>query len=196
LSESEKVYQTIVESFYGISIKDVEWILSRCITCRLSARNEGKPAVKPIKSEHCLDRLVIDLMDFRSNPDGNYKWILQMKDHFSRFVWIYAMKDKESVTVGRILRNWFYTNGNPKKCCCDNGTEFHGYVKEVCTEFNIRMVRGRAYHPQSQGSIAIANRTFKSRLSALQVSTQRRDWAALLTEIAYQLNTTQSRALH
>jgi hypothetical protein len=115
IAEVEKVYQTIIDHYYGISIKDVAWVQAQCATCRLSARNEGKPAIKPIKSDHCLDRLVIDLMDYRTKPDGKFKWILQIKDHFSRYVWLYAMKDKESATVSCILRNWFYTNGYPKK---------------------------------------------------------------------------------
>jgi hypothetical protein len=57
------------------------------------------------------------------------------------------------------------------------------------------MIRGRAYHPQTQGSIEIANRVFKNRLRAHQASTGRSDWAALMTEIAFRLNTTTSRAL-
>jgi transposase InsO family protein len=75
----------------------------------------GKPPVKPIVSKHCLDRLVIDLMDFRGMPDRDFKWILQMKDHFSRFIWVYALKDKASETVGKILRSWFKQNGYPTK---------------------------------------------------------------------------------
>jgi len=54
-------------------------------------------------------------MDFRGNPDGEYKWILQIKDHFSRFVWLFAMKDKESATVEGILEGWFFSNRYPIK---------------------------------------------------------------------------------
>lgn len=79
--------------------------------------------------------------------------------------------------------------------CCDNGTEFRGYVKQVCSENNVRMIRGRAYHPQSQGSIEIANRTFKKRLRAHMTSTGRRDWANLLDDVSFPINTTSSAAL-
>ena len=57
------------------------------------------------------------------------------------------------------------------------------------------MIRGRAYHPQTQGSVEIANRTFKNRLRAAQLSYGRRDWVDLLSEIAFIINTTTSRAL-
>lgn len=79
--------------------------------------------------------------------------------------------------------------------CCDNGTEFRGAVKAICTQNNVRMVRGRAYHPQSQGSIEIANRTFKNRLRSFMTSTGRKDWHRLLNIVAFRINTTQSAAL-
>ena len=59
----------------------------------------------------------------------------------------------------------------------------------------VRMIRGCAYHPQTQGSVEIANRTFKNRLRAAQLSYGRRDWVDLLLEIAFIINTTTSRAL-
>jgi hypothetical protein len=113
-SEVERVYHRCTEVYYGISFKDVKWVLSHCGQCKLGEPNIGKPALKPIKSNFCLERLVIDLMDLRGTPDGEYKWILQMKDHFSRFIWVYALKDKSSASVGKILKEWFCQNGYPK----------------------------------------------------------------------------------
>jgi hypothetical protein len=51
------------------------------------------------------------LMDFRGNSDGVFKWILQIKDHFSRFIALFALENKESATVERILLLWFWANG-------------------------------------------------------------------------------------
>jgi transposase InsO family protein len=50
-------------------------------------------------------------MDFWSQSDGEYKWILQIKDTFSRYVWLYAMKDKSALTVVGILLVWLSQNG-------------------------------------------------------------------------------------
>ena len=116
-TEVEKTYEACSEVFYGISKKDVRFILSQCAQCKLSARSKGKPAIQPIISSCVLERLVIDLIDMRSTADGDYKWILQMKDHFSRYVFAYALKDKSADTVGKILEEWFLQNGYPKYWC-------------------------------------------------------------------------------
>jgi hypothetical protein len=79
--------------------------------------------------------------------------------------------------------------------CCDNGGEFRGALKALCKKLKIRMVRGRLYYLQSQGSIEVANRTFKNRLRAAQQASGRSDWVELLPEVASVINTTTSRAL-
>jgi hypothetical protein len=39
----------------------------------------------------------------RKDKDGEWEWILQVKDHFSRFIWLFALKDKSSVGVAAAL---------------------------------------------------------------------------------------------
>ena len=50
-------------------------------------------------------------MDFRAEADGEYKWILQIRCPFSRYVWLYALKDKSAPAVCAILVKWFGDNG-------------------------------------------------------------------------------------
>jgi hypothetical protein len=68
-------------------------------------------------------------------------------------------------------------------------------VKQLCKELDIHIIRGRAYHPQTQGTVERANRTFKKRLGALQAQKKRSDWVLLLPELALVLNTTTTRVL-
>ena len=73
-----------------------------------------------------MDRIEIDLMDFRSLSDGEYTWILQIKDTFSWHVWLYTLKDKSSEEVQKALRDWIRSNGHPWAFCNNNGNEFKG----------------------------------------------------------------------
>lgn len=57
------------------------------------------------------------------------------------------------------------------------------------------MIYGRAYHPQTQGSMESANRTFKSWLRSLQIHKGVNTWVSLLPELALVLNTCTSVAL-
>jgi hypothetical protein len=78
-------------------------VIERCALCALEAANKGKLLIKPIKSKRCSDRIVIDLMDFWAAADGKYKWILQVKCPFSRYIWLYALKDKTAALVCEAL---------------------------------------------------------------------------------------------
>jgi hypothetical protein len=101
--------------YYSITETQVAWVLEKCTVCTLQAANRNKPPVKPIKARRCQDRLVIDLIDFSSMADRDYKRILQIKDPFSRYIWLYALKDKSADTVCTILKTWFGQNGLPAK---------------------------------------------------------------------------------
>jgi len=54
-------------------------------------------------------------MDFRSQADGEYKWVLQIKDTFSRYIWLYALIDKSAPSVMAVLLVWLDQNGYMSK---------------------------------------------------------------------------------
>ena len=83
----------------------------------------------------------------------------------------------------------------PRHCCIQNGSEFvNTVVKDVCTRFDVRMKRGRPYHPQSQGQVENLNRRVKNCLRyfllAYEECNRSRAWPGLVKEIEYFLNHT------
>ena len=54
-------------------------------------------------------------MDFSTTPDGDFLWILQLKDHFTKMVWLRALKDKTALSVSVELEKWMDEHGEPRK---------------------------------------------------------------------------------
>jgi hypothetical protein len=50
--------------------------------------------VKPILSKEFNSRGQVDLMDFQSNSDGNYKFLMVYQDHLTKFCNIRALTSK------------------------------------------------------------------------------------------------------
>ncbi len=69
----------------------------------------------------------------RDRPDGKFKWILHVKDHFSKFLWAYPLESKEVEPMAEKLLNQFYTFGPPCILQSDNGKEFVAQIINVCS---------------------------------------------------------------
>ena len=76
-----------------------------------------------------MTRIQMDLIDMRTRPDANcngktYRWILQLKDHFSKFCWARPLEHKEAREVYDCVRDIFFLFGAPRILQSDNGREF------------------------------------------------------------------------
>ncbi|CZR63555.1 uncharacterized protein PAC_13452 [Phialocephala subalpina] len=152
----------------------------RCNVYKLNALLKAKDApIKLIIPTGLMDDFVIDLIDFRKEPNEGHKWIMQMKNPFTKFIELSPHKDKKVVTIGKEFDRHCDRMGNYNKV--DNGTEFKG---KKLGEF-----------APTQKSIEIANKVFKRRLRAIQVQLGTWKWVQFLLEIAFVFNTTPFKAL-
>ena len=157
-------HQALKEQFYGISREDVEWIIKHCILCAQNSANNSQAPLQPVQSTCILDRVQIDLVDMRATPDGNYKWILHLKDHFSKFTTLYPLADKTAESVATQIAHWIGMCGVPCKLQCDNGTEFKGVLLILLQRYGIKIINGRPRHLQTQGLVEQANGIMKKKL--------------------------------
>jgi hypothetical protein len=49
-------------------------------------------------------------MDFTFIPDYDFHWILQIKDTFSKYIWLAPLEDKHAKTVSKALKAWISQN--------------------------------------------------------------------------------------
>ena len=111
----DKTYERLTENYYGITQSNVAWVIARCNICATTAAAKSKALVRPILSGQCLDRVQFDLMDFTSILDQEYNWILQIKDTFSKYVWLVPLLDKRVETVAEALGIWIGQNGRARR---------------------------------------------------------------------------------
>lgn len=115
--------------------------------------------VKPIVTKFFNSRGQVDLVDFQSAVDGEFKWLMNYQDHATKFLYLRPLKTKEACGVALELVKVFLEAGAPNILQSDNGREF---VAEVIVEMvklwpECKIVHARPRHPESQGSVERSN---------------------------------------
>ena len=104
-------------------------------------------------------------MDFQSNSDGNYKFLMVYQDHLTQFCSIRALTSKHASEVAFNLIEVFTLFGEPHILQSDNGREFTALViselKLMGPELVI--VHGK---PRSHGSVERSNSDIHDILTA------------------------------
>ena len=140
----------------------IKSVLEQCTgTCKLTKMLKTiPPAPRANRTMQVMEELQCDLITIASKKgvpqcsDHDFKYMLCVKDCFSKFCWLTPLESKEAFPISRVLAHIFHAHGAPTFLHSDNGTEFvNAIVKEVCSKFNVRIKRGRPYHPQSQGNL-------------------------------------------
>ncbi|XP_045446899.1 uncharacterized protein LOC123655106 [Melitaea cinxia] len=100
-------------------------------------------------------RCQVDLIDFQTQPDGNFKFIMVYQDHLTKFVLLRALQCKRAAEVAYHLNDIFLTIGAPCILQSNNGRKF---VNNVISEL--------ARHSQSQGSVERANQAIENMIGS------------------------------
>jgi len=125
----------------------------------------------------------------RHLPHGEFKYILHIVDHWSKFNFAFPLQQKSAADVANALQNWvFPIMGLPSILHCDNGREFINHIiEEVLDKWpgQVQLVSGRPRHPQSQGCVERAHLTMQRMIGAKIVETQCKHppWADWLPHI-------------
>lgn len=89
--------------------------------------------IRPITAKDFNDRAQIDLVDFQSLPDGDFKFILYYQDFLTKYHLLRALPCKTAVNVAKHLFQIFIDFGAPSILQSDNEREFTANIIEVWT---------------------------------------------------------------
>ena len=120
-------------------------------------------------------------------------------DHFSKYSWMFALKNKQTKEVAVTLTNLFWLFGFPSILHSDNGKEFKSKtMSELCRKHQIKQVHGAPRTPSTQGLVERNNRTVKENI--LNILKERDEslgkWCTVLGEAAYKKNITLHKAIN
>ena len=191
----------VSEKYYNITEDAVKLYIKLCQECQMRRNKKTRKTVivKPIRSYNFNQRCQVDLIDMRSEADGEFKWILNYQDHFTKFIHLRPLKYKTAEEVAFHIVDIFLTNnGAPLILQTDNGGEFvNDWLKSIAKQWpGMKLVRGRSRYPQSQGSVEAANKEIKGMLGTWRRENNTTKWAERgLSMVQFMKNTSYHQTL-
>ena len=116
-----------------------------------------------------------------------------MVDVNSKFAKAYPHKSKVTLEVSNALESLFLTFGLPTILQCDNGKEFsNSVINDLCTWFNVKLIRGRVRHPQLQNQIECfkqtSTRAIAKQMDAKDENVKEACWTKYIDLVVYNYN--------
>ena len=131
---------------------------------------QKQPVLAPIQARGCRTHVQMDLMDLRNVPcrcscHRKHDWILHMIDHFTKYSWLYPLKNKQAEDALQCLSQLRWQFGFPQKIHTDNGREFKNSLKsQFCKNNGIAQLQGAPRKPSTQGSVERNYQTVKQNI--------------------------------
>lgn len=188
LHKMEKAVQT---QYANISRPIILMFLRHCETChRKRAHPKKGVVVQPLLFKEVNARGQVDLIDYQSCKDGEFKFVLNYQDHLSKFVNLRPLKTKTAAEVAYHLIDIFCVFGAPSVLQSDNGKEFvNATINEMHLMWpSLKIVHGKPRHSQSQGSIERANRDVGDMIRAWMADNNSKKWHEGLRFVQFQKN--------
>jgi hypothetical protein len=184
-----KTWEAVQQKFYGITRADVEFVIKRCKNCALNRPAATKAPLVPIVTSRAWERVQADLIDMRHEPSGQYKWILHIKDHFSKYTQLYPLKSKHAEPIAEEFTRFIAAFLPPKIVQTDNGKEFKGALLILLRKYGIQIINGAPRSPQTQGLVEQANGVVEAKLRAWKMDNGSTEWANGIMEVTLAMNT-------
>lgn len=156
--------------FYWANLKsEVVNFVKGCVVCQRYKGSTGlqqkwqelPPVTRP------LERIGIDLTDMNTGTQ-NYRYILTVIDHYSRYTKFFPLKTKHSPNVVEALGRYAADFGVPQSLVADNGGEFVSRpFQDFCQKHHITTHYTTPYNPRGNSLTERVHRSLKSVLSTL-----------------------------
>jgi hypothetical protein len=154
----------------GLATEVADYV-SSCQFCNLHKHNRGQakvpiqmPAIPGLPFE--IAHMDLTAQALPETQSGN-KYILAVKDKLTRYVELFALKNKNPLTVARALLQVFIRHGAIRHLVSDQGGEFlNKTIEQFSALLTIKRFTTTPYVPRANGQVENHNLTLKDQLSA------------------------------
>lgn len=163
--------------------------LNLCTHCQKKSSNPIRGLVsKPVLHSTFNSRAQIDSIDMHSQNINGFRFILNYQDHLTKFVLLRALSNKRAEEIAHNLLDIYTTFGAPAIIHSDNGREFVNSIIIVLHFMwsDVKTVRGKPRHSQSQGPVERDNRDIEDMLATWMAQNKSKDWPSELKFIQFQ----------
>ena len=190
---SERVVELARARFYRPHMqRDIEHFIRKRCRCLVSKapNTPDKAPLVPIESSFPFEMVSIDYLHL-DKCKGNFEYALVVIDHFTKFVQVYATKNKSGLAAAEKIFNGFILKyGFPKRIHHDQGGEFNNALFNRLHQLTgIAKSRTTPYHPAGNGQTERMNRTLISMLKSLEEK-EKKQWKDHLDKLAFAYNVT------
>ncbi|KAL5264824.1 hypothetical protein ACHWQZ_G005783 [Mnemiopsis leidyi] len=188
-----KTLHRIREKYYFPSMsKKVKLFCNTCETCFLNNHGYQKKPGAPLKlftANRPNEYLSLDLIGPINGP-CRFKYILTMKDRFTKYVQLVPLIDGTSQKIAKALMDhWFFTFGIPEKILSDRANNLTGeLMQSVYNIFQVNKIRTTSYHARGNGDCERANKDISIILKKL-VKDNYSSWPNKLPYVSFAINT-------
>uniref|UniRef100_A0A8C2IA21 Gypsy retrotransposon integrase-like protein 1 n=1 Tax=Cyprinus carpio TaxID=7962 RepID=A0A8C2IA21_CYPCA len=187
----ERVWELARRFCYWPSMfKDIKMWCEQCTTCQTrhkpvpihQAPMGGSLTTRP------FERVAMDILELPITTKGN-RYVLVVKDYFTKFVNLYALFYQSAQTVAHCLfEDYILIHGIPESLHSDQGRQFESeVVSTLCRLLKIKKTRTTAYHPASDGMVERFNRTLTDQLAKILFSCGG-EWDNYIKQVAFAYN--------
>lgn len=189
---ADKFHARLNKEFLGISREDVKTAVRTFEVAQVVAPNNSDKIVKPIVNERPMQHWQIDLIDMsaHSRLNSDVTFILNVIDHFSKFLWSRPLKNKSAELVKFELQNIILQESAPDVLSSDNGGEFSSEkMKDLAVKFDIDYRYSEPYNPKTNGCVERVNATIKNKIAKFLADHKSKRYIDELQHLVYSYNT-------
>lgn len=163
-----------MEYYWPTMIHDVQAHIQSCTHCIQQKVQSNSSRFK--WSQQVVPKGPMDVMsmDFTEVPQrgatiGDFRYLLVIVDHFTKWITAIPTVNREAGTVARIITDSICCQlGPPRILIMDNAPEFKSKdFQAMLVRAGIRAVMTPAYHPASNGTVERANGSIKMMIQAI-----------------------------